>query len=42
MCNYAYSIPEEAPHLKEMYVKNRMEDMDRNKDMFLTLSEYIG
>jgi Ca2+-binding EF-hand superfamily protein len=33
--------PEEAPHMKNMYVEIRMEDMDRNKDKYLSLSEYI-
>ena len=28
--------------MKVMYVEHRMEDMDRDKDGFLTLSEYIG
>ena len=28
--------------MKHMYVDIRMEDMDKNKDKFLTLSEYIG
>ena len=28
--------------MKNLYVEIRMEDMDRNKDKFLTLSEYIG
>ena len=28
--------------MKLMYVEHRMEDIDRNKDKFLTLSEYIG
>lgn len=38
---YQFSL-EEAPHIKLMYVEHRMEDIDRNKDKFLTLSEYIG
>lgn len=28
--------------MKNMYVEIRMEDMDKNKDKYLTLSEYLG
>lgn len=33
---------EEAPHMKTLYVEERMEEIDKNKDGYLTLAEYIG
>ena len=34
--------PEDAPHMKEIVVVETMEDIDKDKDGFISLEEYIG
>lgn len=33
---------EEAPHMKHIVLDEAMEDMDKNRDGFITIQEYIG
>ncbi|XP_029969032.1 calumenin-A-like [Salarias fasciatus] len=38
----AFLHPEEFGHMKDIVVQETIEDMDKNKDGFLSLDEYIG
>ena len=41
MC-VSLACTEEAPHMQVLYAEHRMQDIDRNKDGFITLAEHIG
>lgn len=34
--------PEDAPHMREVVVKETLDDLDKNKDGSVSLEEYIG
>lgn len=34
--------PEDNDHMKDVVISEAMEDMDKDKDGFVTLQEYIG
>ena len=34
--------PEDAPHMREVVVRETMDDLDKNKDGSVSLEEYIG
>ena len=39
---YAFLHPENHDSLKDLVAEETLEDMDRNKDVFLSLEEFIG
>jgi len=34
--------PEDAPHMREVVVKETLDDLDKNKDGRISIDEYIG
>lgn len=34
--------PEDIPHMREIVVEEAMQDMDKDKDGYVTIDEYIG
>ena len=33
---------EDAPHMKQLVLDETMEDMDKNRDGFISIQEYVG
>lgn len=42
LCCLCFTYVEEAPHMREVVIAETMMDMDKNKDGFVELDEYVG